>query len=74
MTLGECVAAKAREWMRAFSALIVQNLLYLALVVICAFIYNRRRATFGVRKRPQRPLKTFITVSLVAAVTEEPDG
>ena len=43
----ECVAAKVPDWMRAFSALIVQNLLfYIALVVICAFIYNRRRATF----------------------------
>ena len=53
----------------------VKNLLfYIALVVICAFIHNRRRATFWHKKTPQRPLKTFNTISLVAAVTEEPDG
>ena len=55
----ECVAAKARDWMRAFSALIVQNLLYIALVVICAFICNRRRATFWRKKTPTAPSEDF---------------
>ena len=55
----ECVAAKARDWMRAFSVLIVQNLLYIALVVICAFIYNRRRATFWRKKTPAAPSEDF---------------
>ena len=55
----EFVAATARDWMRAFSALFVQNLLYIALVVICAFIHNRRRATFWRKKTPAAPSEDF---------------
>ena len=51
--------AQARDWMRAFSALIVQNLLHTALVVICAFIYNRRPATFWRKKTPAAPSGDF---------------
>jgi len=53
------VVPKARAWVHVFAGLIVQNLLYIALVVVCAFIYNTRRATFWRKKTPAAPSDHF---------------